>query len=276
MSQSQSDGDYSPDLHQQMIAMVWGYMVSQSIRAAVELSLADHLAHGPLTADEVAERENRAPGTTFRLMRACIAMGMLTSDSEGRFHGRPLLDTLRSDAPRSVRSLVLGLTNRAHWLPWSSFGQSVRTGHSQAHNALGMDFFDYLERDPAQAKEFSAQMTALTAIWGHDLADANGALLARLQDANPALQGVVFDRPNIAEDAKTTVAEGAYESRTEVDFFESVPPGDLYLLKFVLHDWDDESCVKILRRCRRRWPPPAGSPSSRRSSVTTTTRARRR
>ena len=144
------------------------------------------------------------------------------------------------------------MTNSAHWLTGHSFGESVRSGHSQARNALGMSFFDYLEQHPAQAAEFSAGMSAGTAMWGQNLADAidttgirravdvgeaNGALLSRLQDANAELQGVVFDRPNIAESAKAMIAESAYASRNDVvggDFFESVPSGDLYLLKFIL------------------------------------------
>jgi len=273
ISQSQSDGDHNTDLHQQMMAMARGYMVSQTIRTTIELSIPDHLAEGPLTAAEVAERESSAPATTYRLMRACVTLGLVTADSDGRFHGTPLLDTLRSDAPRSIRNWVMAMTNSAHWLTWNSFGESVRSGHSQARNALGMSFFDYLEQHPAQAAEFSAGMSAGTAMWGQNLADAidttgirravdvggaNGALLSRLQEANAELQGVVFDRPNIAESAKAMIAESAYASRTDVvggDFFESVPSGDLYLLKFILHDWDDESCVKILRKCREAMAP---------------------
>jgi O-methyltransferase/methyltransferase family protein len=267
--------EYSPvaDPHQQMTEMMFGFCVSQIIRTAAELSLADHLAAGPLTAQEIAEREGSAPGTTFRLMRACAAFGLLTTDEAGRFHGTPLLDTLRTDAPRSLRALAMAVTNSAHWLPWIRFGASVRTGHSQAHNALGMDFFDYLEHNPSQAQEFSAGMSSGTSVWAPELADlidttnvrravdiggANGALLALLQKANPALHGIVFDRPNIAREAEPDIARNGFAERTEVvggDFFESIPPGDLYLLKFVLHDWDDESCVKILRRCREAMEP---------------------
>jgi O-methyltransferase domain len=116
-------------------------------------------------------------------------------------------------------------------------------------------------------------MSSGTSVWALELADlidttnvrravdiggANGALLALLQKANPALHGIVFDRPNVADDAKPHIARNGFADRTEVvggDFFESVPTGDLYLLKFSLHDWDDESCVKILRRCREALEP---------------------
>jgi hypothetical protein len=256
-----------------MTEMIFGFCVSQVIRTAAELSLADHLAAGPLTAQEIAEREGTAPGTTLRLMRACTAFGLLTVDAAGRFRGTPLLDTLRTEAPRSLRAFAMAVTNSATWLPWIKFGASVRTGHSQAHNALGMDFFDYLEHNPAQAQEFSAGMSSGTSVWAPKLAElidttnvrravdiggANGALLALLQKANPALRGIVFDRPNIARDAESHIAGNGFADRTDVvagDFFESVPAGDLYLLKFILHDWDDESCVKILRRCREAMEP---------------------
>jgi O-methyltransferase domain/Dimerisation domain len=261
------------DAHQQMTEMMFGFAVSQIIRTAADLNLADHLAAGPRTADEIAEHEGSAPATTLRLMRACAAFGLVTTDGEARFHGTALLDTLRSDAPRSLRAMAMAVTNTGHWLPWIRFGESVRTGHSQAHNALGMDFFDYLEQNPSQALEFSAAMSNGTAVWARDLAGlidttnvrrvvdvggANGTLLALLQTANPALHGIVFDRPNIARDAEVHIELNGFAERTEVvggDFFESVPPGDLYLLKFILHDWDDESCVKILRRCREAMEP---------------------
>jgi hypothetical protein len=273
MPQSQSEYALVVDPYREMTGMIFGFCVSQVVRTAAELSLADHLAVGPLSAQEIAEREGTAPGTTFRLMRACAALGLLTTDEGGRFGGTPLLDTLRTDAPRSLRALAMALTNRATWLPWIQFGASVRTGHSQAYNALGMNFFDYLEHNPELAQEFTAGMSSGTSVWAPELAalidttnvgravdigGADGALLALLQKANPALHGIVFDRPNIAKDAEPQIVRNGFAGRTEVvggDFFESVPPADLYLLKFILHDWDDESCVKILRRCREAMEP---------------------
>jgi predicted O-methyltransferase YrrM len=273
MSQTQTDAVAGVDPYQQMTEMIFGYCISQMIRTVSDLSLADHLAAGPLTVQEIAEREGSAPATTFRLMRACATFGLVTTDDVGRFHSTALLDTLRMDAPRSLRAFAMAVTNSASWLPWINFGASVRSGHSQAHNALGMDFFDYLEQNPSQAREFSAGMSSGTSVWAPALANlidttdvrravdiggANGTLLTLLQKANPALRGVVFDRPNIAQDTRAHIASNGFADRTEVvggDFFESGPSGDLYLLKFILHDWDDESCVKILRRCREALEP---------------------
>ncbi|MFL6083710.1 MAG: methyltransferase [Mycobacterium sp.] len=108
------------------------------------------------------------------------------------------------------------------------------------------------------APELADQIDTTTVRRAVDIGGANGALLALLQQANPALHGIVFDRPNIARDAEAHIARNGFAERTEVvggDFFEAVPAGDLYLLKFILHDWDDESCVKILRSCRKAMEP---------------------
>jgi hypothetical protein len=261
------------DVQQQMADMMFGHAVSQTIRAVADVSLADHLADGPLTPAEVAERAGSAPSTTFRLMRACVALGLLNSDGDGRFHPTPLLGTLRKDAPQSMRGLALAVTNRAHWLSWDEFVSSVRTGQSQAPKALGMPIFDYLAQHPAQAEEFSAGMSSITSLWAVDVVKmidttdvttavdvggANGALLNLLQQDNPFLRGILYDRPNIASDAEALIARSGFADRTQVvggDFFDAVPRGDLYLLKFILHDWDDDDCVTILRRCRAAMEP---------------------
>lgn len=275
MQDSQQLWMHRTDAHDTMADMMFGYWVSQTIRAAVTLSVADHLSGGPLSADELARREKAAPDTTFRLMRACVDLGLVTADAAHRFHGTALLDTLRSGAPRSLRAMALAVTNTAHWLPWNQFVRSVQTGESCGPCALGMPVFEYLAQHPQQAQEFSAAMASVTSLWGLDavklidttnvrcavdVGGANGALLTRLQEVNPALRGIVFDRPNVTPNAEVEIARNGFADRTEVvsgNFFDSVPSGDLYLLKFILHDWDDESCVTILRRCREAMEPGA-------------------
>ena len=268
MSEQEMIPALAADVYDQMTAMVTGHWVSQTVRAVVDLSLADHLSGQRLTAAEVAEREGSAPNTTFRLMRACVALGLLTADDHGRFTGTPLLQTLGKDTPGSLRDLALAITQPSQWLPLNEFTTSVRTGQSQAEAALGMGFFDYLEQHPSQAREFSAGVASTTALWVADAArvidttgvklavdvgGATGSLLHLLQLANPTLRGIIFDRPNIVDDAVAHTALRGLAERTDVvggDFFEAVPAADLYLLKFILHDWDDENCIKILSRCR--------------------------
>ena len=261
------------DVHDQMADMIFGYCVSQTIRATAEFCVADHLAEGPLTAEELADRIGSAPDTTFRLLRAAATLDLLTVDPQGRFHPTALLNTLRGDAPRSLRGMALAATNRAHWLPWTEFVTSVRTGQSHAPAALGMPVFEYLQQNPGLAQEFSAGMDSITSLWAGDVVavidtsdvslaidvgGANAAMLRMLQQANPALQGIVFDRPDVAAELAAAVANSEFADRTDViggDFFAAVPGGDLYLLKFILHDWDDDSCVRILQRCRESMAP---------------------
>ena len=257
------------DAAQQMVGLIFGYCVSQALRAFIELSVADHLADGPLTAAEIARREGSAPEATFRLMRAGLTAGLLTMDADERFRSTPLLDTLRKNTPRSLRGFALSMTNRTHWLPWGEFVTAVRTGQCQTREVLGLPLFEFLQQDPEMAAEFTGAMEDLTALWAPDVAShldtsdvtvavdvggRNGALVRLLQQANPELRGIVFDRPEVAAQVKGDVAD----DRTEViggDFFEALPAADLYLLKFILHDWDDESCVKILSRCREAMVP---------------------
>jgi len=255
--------------HERMADMIFGYWVSQAVAAYAALSVPDHLAGGALTAAEIAQREGAPTDATFRLMRAGLTLGLLTIDEEERFHATALMDTLRTDASGSLRDLALAMTNRSHWLPWGDFATAVRTGQSQVPKILGGNLFEYFQSCPEAADEFTGAMAGLTAMWAPDVVrhldttgvkvavdvgGANGALVRLLQHANPGLRGIVFDRPDVA-----AAVEAEFTSdRLDVvggDFFERVPAADLYLLKFVLHDWDDESCVKILSRCREAMDP---------------------
>lgn len=260
---------------QRMAAMVTAHWQSQAVRAAVDLSLAEHLAAGGLTADEVARREGSGPDTTFRLMRACVALGLLTADGEGRFHRTPLLETVSKDVPGSLRGLALATTLPAQWLSFNLLTEAVRKGRTQVEVALGSDMFTYLENHPDEARDFSEGLTSTTSLWAGDAASmidttgvgvavdvggANGALLYLLMQENPTMRGIVFDRPNVLDGAVAARDSGGLTERVDVvggDFFEAVPSADLYLLKFILHDWDDESCLTILRRCREAMRPGA-------------------
>jgi len=255
--------------------LVTGHWKSQAVRAAVKLGLADHLINGGLTAAEVAHRAGSAPDTTFRLMRACVTLGLLTADSEGPFYGTSSLAALRTDLPGSLRGYVLAVTVPAQFLAFSRLTDAVFKGGTQVEEVLGADFFTYLEHHPDQAREFSEGLTSLTTTWIGDAASvinttgvevavdvggANGTLLYLLAEKNPTMRGIVLDRPNVLEGAQAERDSRGLADRIELvggTFFDAIPEADLYLLKFILHDWDDESCVKILRRCRAAMRPGA-------------------
>jgi hypothetical protein len=233
-----------------------------------ELNLAEHLADGGLSAAEVAEREGSAQDSTFRLLRAAAAHGLVTRDGDHRFHSTPLLATLRRDGPRSLRGLALGRTVPGLWLTWNHFPAAVRTGGPQVESALGSGLFEHFEAHPDEGAMFSEAMTSATAAWAPsvaaridltgvtriaDIGGSNGSLAQLLLQADPTLHGVILDRPEVISRSAREIARNALDGRLVAlagDFFEEVPEADLYLLKFILHDWDDESCVTILRNCR--------------------------
>lgn len=254
------------DPHEQMLTAVFTYWACRTVSAVADLSIADHLADGSLTAGELAAREGAAPDTTLRLMRAGVAVGLLNERSDGRFESTPLLDTLRRDDPCSTRPFVLSMLGE--WLPWKDFTSGLRAGETPSRAMQGGDAFQYLAAHPDEAELFTAAMASATSIWGPKIADAidtngvqcavdvggaDGSLLRLLQHKNPSLQGIIFDRSNIVELAEAAIKRDGLTERTRVvagSFFESIPPADLMLLKFILHDWSDEECITILKRCR--------------------------
>jgi hypothetical protein len=256
-----------------LLDILFGYWRSQILRSLAMLSVADHLADGPLTAAEVAARAGGMTDRTFRLMRAGVAIGLLKSDGNEHFETTPLLDAMRRDSQRSLHSVVVGFTAPWLTLSWRQLPQAIQTTMQPASSALGTDLFSYFEGSPEEGREFSELMGALTMLWAGDAADlidttnvgcaidlggSSGSLLRLLQERNPRLRGVIFDRPNVIREIAPPVATTDFGSRTDFvggDFFASVPAGDLYLLKMILHDWDDERCVAILKRCREAMKP---------------------
>lgn len=273
MPQGESTQLDQADIEARVLDIVYGHWRSQILRALATLSVADHLADGPLTAAEVAAREGSLPDRTYRLMRAGVAIGMLRSTGQGLFESTPLLEAMQSGAPRSLHPIIMGFTAPWHTLSMRLLADAIRTGIQPATTALGTDLFTFLEENPEQGREFSDLMAALTVHWAGDVADrldttdvrcaidvggATGSLLRQLQGRNPQLRGVIFDRPNVAEKVAQSIAASGQAQRLDAvggDFFVAVPPGDLYLLKMILHDWDDEHCVTILDRCREAMEP---------------------
>lgn len=252
-----------------MMEMINGYWITQIVNAAATYALADHLAKGPAAAAEIAEMANTDPSATFRLLRACASLGLVTYDGECRFTATSLLNTLRTDNAQSLRDLAMLMAGPGNWLPWGRFVDCVKTGEPQAVAALGKMVFEYIAERPAESQTFTRAMKrAITFVTEEvarildthsatviaDIGGAGGSLLHAVLQANRAPSGIVFDLPNIAEIAKWATAEIGLERRvTSVggDFFEAVPAADLYLLRYILHDWDDAACIRILQNCRR-------------------------
>jgi len=258
-----------PPPPQQMFQMITGYWVSQLVGALAELGVVDDLAARPRTSAELAREKGCEPHAIERVLRAATAIGVTTRDEQGRFSPTQLGDTLRSDVPGSMRDMAIAQTSPGHWMPWGRFREAVRTGTRQTPAALGMEIFEHYAKAPREAAAFSGAMKNLAALVASEVArvietsgkkrvvdvgGANGTLLAAVLAANPQLSGVLLDLPHVADGARAALDGASVGARCEVvsgDFLKNVPSADLYLLKQVLHDWDDEQCKTILANCAK-------------------------
>jgi O-methyltransferase domain/Dimerisation domain len=244
------------------IEMVLGSWLTQALYAAVRLGIPDELGSGPLTADEVARRVGSDPGATYRLMRLLASNSLLKLRRDGRFELTRLGRTLRRDDPSSVAAMVTMVGSPQHWEHWGAALQSVKTGRPAIEILRGVPTFEYIGSDPEFAEIFNDAMTATstvaieTAVPAYDFSDrklivdvggGHGALLGAVLAQAPDAHGVLFDLPSV-------VAGAAVSSRYTAEggsFFDAVPAGgDAYLMKTVIHDWDDEKSVTILRNIR--------------------------
>lgn len=245
----------------------FGGWLTQALSAAVRLGIADVLADGPLTADEVAQRVGTNPGATYRLMRALASNSVLKLRRDGRFALTRTGRALVSDNPNSVAPMVTFIGHPAHREHWSNLEHSVRTGETAVSKVRGMSFFEYTDTNPELAQVFNEAMTGASSVAIEsavpaydfsksklivDVGGGHGSLLAAVLRQAPDARGVLFDLPQVVAGADATVTDVA--SRCDIQggsFFSSVPAGgDTYLLKTVIHDWDDEQSLAILRNVR--------------------------
>jgi len=246
-----------------------GLRTSQALFVAVSLGIPGLLAHGSRTSSELARDTQTHAPSLRRLMRTLVALGVFVEMEGDRFSLAPAGALLRSDVSGSQHSIVLFLAGPARWQCWSDLLGSVRSGKSAADRILGMPLFDYYAlhpeesqiHDQAMAAFSSSVATAFLAAYDMspyrravDVGGGSGQLLAQMLCAYPQLSGVLFDLPNVVGQAARTLTEAGVSDRCSVhagSFFETMPPGgDIYLMKNVLHDWDDERAEAILRKCR--------------------------
>jgi hypothetical protein len=257
-----------------LLDAAFGFMPAQVVYTAAELRLADALAAGPRSSPELAEETGTHAPSLHRLLRALAAMGVVAQQDEDLFALTPLGTALTSDDPGSVRGLLRLFCGPEVWRSWGDLTETVRTGEPAWDRQLGKPAFEYMAEHPELEATFNAAMAehtrdlapAVIEAWDFgrfrtiaDLGGGDGTLLAAIMRAAPRARGVLFELPGATEAARRTFAEAGLAGRCEVaagDFFESVPEGpDAYLLKSVIHDWDDARAAAILRSCRKAMPP---------------------
>ena len=255
----------------QMMHILWpGAMAVQAIHVAAKLGLADLVASGPKSIKELAEATHTHASSLERFLRALKSLGIFAEDTTGRYGQTALSDTLRSDHPQSVRPSAMMMGAHFFWKPSGALEETVRTGQPSFEHVYGAPFFEYMAGHSDDARVFNAAMSSspdhLAAIVGAydfsrfgrivDVGGGHGLLLAAILSANPRLRGVLYDLPSVVAGA---LRQEAISERYEIiggDFFQGVPAGaDAYVLKGIIHDWNDHAALKILKNCRQAIPP---------------------
>jgi hypothetical protein len=257
-----------------MSQMQSGYWISQSLYAAAKLGLADLIDTGPKRPAELAQATGTLAGPLYRLLRALASVGVFREQPDGTFVHTPLSALLRS-GPGGQRALAI-MMGEEHYRAWGELLYSLRTGKPSFDHLFGKPIFDYLAEHPEQARTFDDAMTGVHGAETRLMLDAydfskfgtlvdvgggNGSLLCEVLQRHPSLKGVLFDRADVVENARANLRRAELEQRCTAvagSFFESVPEGgDAYLMRHIIHDWDDAQALTILRNCRRAMKPRA-------------------
>lgn len=255
--------------------MIFGHVMSQIVATVARLGLADELAGGPRSSDDLARSTGADPDALARLLRASVRLGLFREVGVGEFGLSPAGEWLRSDGP-SLLHLAMAMTDPGHWRSLERLSDVIATGRPAPGDVLGMGLWDYYRQNPEERAAFAAAMADISAVVAEelvahydvsgfehivDVGGSQGILLGRLLEANPRATGVLFDLPELVSEADQHLEQRGLANRVQMvggDFFSEVPPGgDLYLLKHILHDWDDQHAARILERCHV-----AGGPGS--------------
>ena len=257
----------------QLRQLVMGFRDTQLIYVAAKLGLADEIARKPQTASELATTAGAEPRALYRLLRALASRGVFAESSGGRFEMTPMAEFLRRDGPRSLRSTAMLYGDELLWRAYGRLSYSIETGTSSFEQVYCEPFYDYLHKHPVAAQPFHDAMTgfseqeeaAILAAYDFstlrsvvDVGGGQGGLALALLRKHADLRAVIFDGTPPREDTRQSFAQSGADARATFvtgDFFTSVPDGgDLYLLKSILHNWDDAAAITVLRKCREAMP----------------------
>ncbi len=257
----------------QVFRLITGYRAFQAVGVAVELGIPDRVVEQPRTAAELAHATGTHQDSLHRVLRALCTLGVLVEDEQARFGPTALTPFLTSGQPNhAMVRMLLG----EGYLAWSELRYSIRTGNPAYERVHGLPIWEHLAGDPDKTERFNAAMAAFAEIDGKALADAcdlsevsslvdvgggQGGLMAAVLRAHPAMRGTILDlKPGLARtDAQLEAAGVAGRCELVVgSFFDTVPAGgDAYVLRWILHDWDDNDAARILAACTRAMPPHA-------------------
>jgi hypothetical protein len=254
---------------EQFLYLIVGYRPAMSINIVANLGVADEIGEQPKPVDEIAKAVGANSTALYRVMRALTTVGVF-QEAEGRmFTHTSLSKMLRRDNPDSLRNIALWMPDPFHFRCNAELMHSVRTGEPAVQATFGKPMFQYVRDDPEEAAVFNAAMATITGLFIPSVLEAYdfsgirnlvdvgggiGSVLAGILRAYPEIKGILYDLPHVVNRAGPTLEAAGVADRCEIvsgDFFKSVPSGDAYILKHVIHDWTDDECRVILGHIRQ-------------------------
>ena len=259
----------TPDVDRVLMQLLAGAWVTQAIATAARLGLPDALASGPMTVDEMAAKAGTNRGATKRLMRMLTGIGVFAPADGGRYGLTAVSERLREETPGSLKHMFIAETDGLHWRSWEKVADAVRTGLPRPKPVFGVPAFEYYGEHKDEGEQFGRAMANVSGLASKFVLDAydfgglktimdvgggNGSMVRTILEKYPQARGIIADLPYIADQANAAILSSGLAERCRfepTDFFQSVPKGaDGHLLKFILHDWNDEECAAILANCR--------------------------
>lgn len=267
---SQQRTQAPPDPIQHLLQISFGYVMSSALWVAAELGVADLLKSGPRPVADLALKTSTNEDALYRTLRMLAMAGIFTETQPRHFGLTPPAELLRSDAPRSLRDAVIWIADPFHFRIAGELLHSVKTGQPTIQHVTGKPAFEYFPTDRLENDRFNDAMTCLSAMaipavlevydfssftTVVDVAGGHGYLLCEILRKHPGLRGMLVDLDHVVIGGQKRIAASGLEQRCPTvvgDFFQSVPEGgDCYIMKSIIHDWDDERASTILGHCRR-------------------------
>jgi hypothetical protein len=260
---------HAPDPSQYVFQIATGYVASTALYVAARLQIADRLANGPRAAEDLAKQTSVHADALYRVLRALASVGVFEEVSPRVFANNPPSETMTSSYPASTFPMALWISDPFHLRVYAEVMHTMVTGETAVEKATGVPVFEYFPRHPELSEIFNNAMTAFSAFVVPavldaydfagigtmvDVAGGHGQLLMSILRKYPDMQGVLFDMDHVIAGAIPRIRAAGLESRVTTqtgDFFAAVPQGgDAYIMKHIIHDWDDERATRILQNIR--------------------------
>lgn len=246
-----------------------GAMVTQAMFVAAKLGIADKLANGEKHIDEISREAGAHSPSLYRILRSLASLGVFKETQPRTFANTEVSEVLRSGVPGSMRNSMIFMGEPWHYNVWANMLHSARTGGTAWKETYGEEVFDWFPKNSEASEIFNGCMSELSAgaapaiVAAYDfsgietladIAGGHGFLISQILKANPEMKGILFDMEHVIAGAGETLRAFGVEDRVETvsgDFFAEVPEADAYIMKHIIHDWNDERAIKILQTIHR-------------------------